>query len=157
MPSLRFAAIPTEQVNAYREGKPDANGQIAERHISDGSGVPCRHCLTEVGKGEPYLILSHRPFGKLQPYAEQGPIFLHAENCPRYADENRLPAMYQGRQDMLMRGYNAEDRIIYGTGRMVAIDELEAAAGALLDDTGVAYVHLRSATNNCFQFCIDRA
>ena len=49
-----------------------------ERQVSDGSAVPCRHCLSDVAAGEPFLILAHRPFPEAQPYAETGPIFLRA-------------------------------------------------------------------------------
>ena len=80
---IQFTSMPTEVARAYQAGAADANGQVPERHISDGDGVPCRHCQRDVAAGEPYLILAHRPFPTAQPYAEQGPIFLHAESCPR--------------------------------------------------------------------------
>ncbi len=54
-----------------------------ERRTSNGVGVPCRHCLRNVEAGRDYLILAYRPFPALQPYAETGPIFLHAEPCER--------------------------------------------------------------------------
>lgn len=81
---IRFIALPSHEVAALQSGAPDAHGQLPERDISDGDGVPCRHCLTRVAKGEPYLILAYRPFPKEQPYAETGPIFLHADPCPRF-------------------------------------------------------------------------
>jgi hypothetical protein len=55
-----------------------------------------------------------------------------------------------------MRGYGADDRIVYGTGRTVAPDELAEAAAALLERPGITYIHLRSATNNCYQCRIER-
>ena len=70
-----------------RPAGPDAHGQKPEKQISDGDGVPCRHCLTRVAKGEPYLVLAYRPFPRDQPYAETGPIFLHAEPCPRFEED----------------------------------------------------------------------
>jgi Protein of unknown function (DUF1203) len=56
---------------------------------------------------------------------------------------------------LLVRGYGLDDRIVYGTGQVVPIPELEAAATALLDRPGVAYLHARSATNNCYQCRIE--
>jgi hypothetical protein len=156
MTSLRFVAMPSDMAEAYRAGEPDANGQTPERHISDGSGTPCRHCLTDVEEGEPYLILSYRPFEGTQPYAEQGPIFLHAETCPRYADETRAPEMFTRRERFLMRGYNSDDRIIYGSGSIVDTKDLDREASKLLDDANVNYVHLRSGSYNCFQCKIER-
>jgi len=156
MTGIHFIAIPTAEAKAYRAGKPDANGQAPERHISDGSGNPCRHCLNDIAEGEPYLVLSHRPFDNTQPYAEQGPIFLHTEDCPRYADEAEVPAMFQKRERFLIRGYNADNRIVYGTGSVVETQNLEAEASRLFDNADVDYVHLRSGSNGCFQCRIDQ-
>lgn len=78
MTDLRFVAMPTETARSLQAGRGDANGQRPERHLSDGAGVDCRHCLRDVPAGEAYLILAYRPFPEAQPYAELGPIFLHA-------------------------------------------------------------------------------
>jgi len=156
MTSLRFVAISTAEAEAYRAGNPDANGHPPEHHVSDGSGNPCRHCLSDIAEGEPYLILSHRPFDDDQPYAEQGPIFLHAEDCPRYADEAEIPAMFRRRKRFLIRGYNADNRIIYGTGSVVETQNLKAEAKRLFDNNDVSYLHLRSGSYNCFQCRIER-
>jgi hypothetical protein len=40
---------------------------------------------------------------------------------------------------------------------VVANEGIEAAAAAILERPDVAYVHMRSATNNCFTLRIDRA
>ena len=118
MPRPRFLALPTPAVRAVQAGGADANGQLAERHVSDGDGNPCRHCLTEIAAGEPMLVLAWRPFPSLQPYAELGPIFLHAEPCSRW-DGAGVPAMLLGWERLLIRGYGHDDRIVYGTGQVV--------------------------------------
>jgi hypothetical protein len=56
-----------------------------------------------------------------------------------------------------LRGYNAQDRIVYGTGAVVPTGRIRAEAEARLSDPRVAYLHLRSARNNCYQLRIDRA
>lgn len=156
MTDLRFTAMPSDIAAAYRNGSHDANGQPPERHISDGNGVPCRHCLANVTAGDGYLILAHRPFPAPQPYAEIGPIFLHTEDCPRHDPAAGLPAMYEAGRSLIMRGYNRDDRIIYGTGQVIKVAELEERAARLLERDDVAYIHMRSSTNNCYQFRIDR-
>ena len=157
MTSVRFEAMATKTVEVYQAGGGDANGQLPERHVSNGDGVPCRHCLSDVAAGEPYLILAHRPFSRADPYAEIGPIFLHAEACGRYAEETKVPAMFLERERFLMRGYGADDRIVYGTGGIVATDHMEMAAATLFEQSDVAYIHLRSGSYNCFQCRIERA
>lgn len=155
--TLRFSPLPTELVRAFQNGSRDANGQRPERRMSNGSGIPCRHCLEDVAEGEPYLILAHCPFPTPQPYAESGPIFLHAEPCEAYAEEAEAPAMFLGWERMMVRGYGPDDRIVYGTGAVVETSRLEEAAEAILRREDVAYVHLRSASNNCYQARVDRA
>jgi hypothetical protein len=137
--SIRFVALETPLVESLQKGEADANGQTPERQVSDGAGVPCRHCLHPVGQGETYLILAHRPFPKPQPYAELGPIFLHAESCPRHVDNGAVPDM------------------LYGSGQIVPTPEIPRAAAQMFDDSRISYVHVRSASNNCYQCRIDRA
>ena len=157
MTQIRYMAMPTDIARAYQSGEPDAYGRVPEKRVSDGDGVPCRHCLTDVAAGEEYLILAHRPFPEVQPYAETGPVFLHAGPCERYPEAGEAPDMFLDREQYLMRGYGADDRILYGTGQIVPTTELSSAAAGLLENPDVAYVHLRSASNNCFQCRIERA
>lgn len=151
--SHHFTPIPTPTVRAYQAGGPDANGQVPERAISDGDGNPCRHCLAMIPKDTAMLILAHRPFPAPQPYAELGPIFLCADECVAGGGGD-LPAILNS-PEYIVRGYGANDRIVYGTGGVVATGAIKARAKALLADTSVAYVHVRSARNNCYQVRID--
>jgi len=155
--SIRFVALDSELVKRLQHGGADANGQKAERHICAGGMMPCRHCLSDIKAGEPYLILAHRPFSAAQPYAEQGPIFLHAETCDRRPDSEDAPTMFLEREAYLIRGYGADDRIVYGTGKIVAPATMAEAARGAFADPRVKYVHVRSASNNCYQCRIDRA
>jgi hypothetical protein len=118
--------------------------------------VPCRHCLKNVAAGEPYLIFAYRPFPGPQPFAETGPIFLHAEECERAPSRAEPPEMLAS-PDYIVRGYGEDDRIVYGTGAVVPTVEIAGRAEALLSRDDVAYVHVRSARNNCYQCRIDAA
>lgn len=153
--SIRFVALSSTFVAALREGGGDANGQAPERRIATENGLPCRHCLADIGVAEPYLTLALRPFPAPQPYAEVGPIFLHADACPAGGGSDMLPACLDS-PHYIVRGYNADHRIIYGTGEVVATGALVEVARRLLRNEAVAYVHVRSATNNCYQCRIER-
>ncbi len=151
-----FKALPTEIVLALQAGEPDAYDMPPEQKISDGDGVPCRHCLRNVAAGEPYLVLAFRPFPALQPYAETGPIFLHAEACERAPESDILPELFGKTAAYIVRGYSADDRIVYGTGAVVPTAEIPVRAGELLAREDIAYLHMRSAKNNCYQCRIER-
>lgn len=166
---MRYVAIPTGQVRHYQSGGADVNGQVPERAISDGGGNPCRHCLKMIPKGAGMLVLAYRPFPAPQPYAEIGPIFLCADACEAGGGEagggeaggsesggsDATPEVL-GSPDYIVRGYGMDDRIVYGSGGVVATGSIPARARELFRDARVAYVHVRSARNNCYQLRIDR-
>jgi hypothetical protein len=153
--SLRVVGIATPEVEALRAGAPDGNGQPALRRIAEGGANPCRHCLGLIADGEEKLVLGFRPFAALQPYAETGPIFLHARDCPRY-EANVLPAWFAFLDPAIVRGYDAQHWIRYDSGRVVRGADLTAACEQILADASIAYVHVRSKFN-CFQCRVDRA
>ncbi|TNF60546.1 MAG: DUF1203 domain-containing protein [Rhodobacteraceae bacterium] len=152
-----FQAMPTADARAFRAGRPDANGQPPERHVATGMANPCRHCLRMIPEGAPMLILAYRPFPDAQPYAETGPVFLCAGDCARHPDTEDLPPVLTTSPDYLVKGYSQDHRIVYGTGAVVPTPDMAARIGAILDDPRVAYVHIRSARNNCYQARAVRA
>lgn len=156
MPVL-FHALPTNDVRKLQAGQPDYYGQVPEQAVSDGLGTPCRHCLSDTPKDKTMLILSYRPFQDDQPYAEVGPIFLCGDNCERFETSVRLPAILRTSPDYLIKGYSDDDRIVYGTGQIVAPKDMVGACESIFTDPAVAYIHVRSARNNCYQCRVTRS
>jgi len=151
---VNYTALETDIVRHLQAGGQDANGQMPERSVSDGHGNPCRHCLKEIPDGADMLVLAYRPFPTLHPYAETGPLFLCAAPCDRGGGCG-LPEILTMSPDYLVKGYGANDRIVYGTGSVMPQPDLHTLAQKLLDDPRVAYLHVRSARNNCYQLRID--
>lgn len=151
---VKFVALPTKDVRRLQDGGADAYGHPPERAMSDGGGNPCRHCLKDIPEGQAMLILAHRPFSGLHPYAETGPIFLCADPCAQGGGA-KVPEVLTTSPDYLVKGYNDQDRIVYGTGQIVPAEGVADYADRVLQDAGVAYVHVRSARNNCYQLRIE--
>jgi hypothetical protein len=151
---LLVRGIPSEEAERIRTGGADANGQPALIRVAEGVANPCRHCLGLIAEGEHKLVLAYRPFAAAQPYAEVGPIFLHARPCARY-EADALPGWFAFLDPALVRGYGSDDWILYPTGSVVAGAELGEACRRILADEAVAYVHIRSKFN-CFQCRVDR-
>jgi len=156
-PAIRFSALPCAVVRALQAGGPDAYGHPAERAIAEGTGNPCRHCLKPIPEGAGMLILAHRPFPATQPYAETGPIFLCEKPCARADDGAALPEILAA-PDYIVRGYADDDRIVYGTGvgwwrRRISLPMRPRSVA----DPRVAYAHVRSARNNCYQCRVELA
>lgn len=155
MTSIRFVAMPSGEAESLWNGGTDAYGHSPERAVSDGPGHPCRHCLQNIGAGEELFILAYRPFPSTQPYAETGPVFLHASPCRRYTCEESIPPILSS-PDYIVRGYGSNDRIVYGSGAVTPRSDIGKRAEQLLARTDIAYLHVRSARNNCYQCRIDR-
>lgn len=146
---LVFEGLPNATADHYKAGGTDAYGCPPEYTVSDGDGVPCRRCLRNIPKGHGMLILAHRPFSTAQPYAETGPIFLCTAPCEPVGQD--IPEVLTTSPDYLLKGYSADERIVYGTGAVVPAADIPTYAQALLDREDVAFVDVRSARNNCWQ------
>lgn len=155
MSTIKFHAMPTKDAENLWGGGADAYGNRPETTVSDGPGHPCRHCLQNIDEGQSLYVLAYRPFPSLQPYAEPGPIFLHATPCPRYACEESLPPILSS-SDYIVRGYGFDDRIVYGSGAVTPTEDIAARAASLLERDDIAYLHVRSARNNCYQCRIEK-
>ena len=153
---IQFLGLQSDQVAETKNAMRDAYDNPVETHLSDGSAYPCRHCLGQTPEGQEYLILAWRPFETTNPYAETGPIFLCAADCPAAEPSGTVPDILRA-PHYLVRGYSAEERIVYGTGEIVATPEIPKYAEQLLSDPLIAFVDVRSASNNCFQCRVRRA
>jgi hypothetical protein len=61
---MSFTFEPMDEATATAfplTGGADSYGNIPERRVSDGAGIPCRRCMRMVGKGEAYLIVGLAP------------------------------------------------------------------------------------------------
>ncbi len=86
---------------------------------------------------EEKLVLAYRPFAALQPYAEVGPIFLHANACTHYSSD-QLPAWFAYLEPAIVRGYGYDDWIKYETGAVVPGKDLTAQCQRILANPEVA-------------------
>lgn len=152
---IEFTGYDAVFVASVRSGGVDANGQVAERTVSDGGGNPCRSCLHDIPKGAGMLICAGRPFAALHPYAETGPIFLCADDCAPWLGKG-VPPVLTTSPDYLVKAYSADERIIYGTGQITLSGNILDVAGQLLSRDEVAFVDIRSSRNNCFQTRVRR-
>lgn len=143
-----YTGMPQAQADAYRAGAPDAYDTAPEIQTSDGS-APCRCCLNLIPERAEMLVLAYRPFEALHPYAETGPIFLCRQPCAPDLDTERPGILVS--PDYLLKAYSSDERIIYGTGQITPLDDINAYADDLLARPDVAFVDLRSARNNCWQ------
>ncbi|GEC07290.1 hypothetical protein SSP24_49450 [Streptomyces spinoverrucosus] len=120
-------------------------------------GAPLRCCLRRSVPGERIALVSYAPLRRWAAetgadpgaYDEQGPVFIHAEECGGPALDG-LPFTNAHRT---LRRYSAEGRIVGG--RLVE-NGFEAALVNAFDDPEVALVHVRAVEYGCFLYEVRR-
>ncbi len=117
------------------------------------TGYPCRHCLQWARPGEEVILFPYASIPAGHPYAESGPIFVHAENCARYSATAEYPASF--RSHRVFRAYNAGNDMIDA----VALEngKPESVIARLLENPETAFLQARSSTRGCYTFRIERS
>ena len=92
--ALAYVPIPDEIASEARRTLQDRFGhQLA---VARNQG-PCRSCLRISKAPEDLILLSYQPLPDTNPYAEIGPIFIHAHECTPY-DSPDFPADFIERE-----------------------------------------------------------
>ena len=114
---------------------------------------PCRVCLRITPALEDFILLSYRPLADTGPYAEIGPIFIHAAQCSPYADVDTFPADFAARR-LVLRAYDCDGNIAGAT--VAEPGHAPWIAAGYLRDEAIAEVHVRHESYTCFDFKIVR-
>ncbi|MEM9464523.1 MAG: DUF1203 domain-containing protein [Actinomycetota bacterium] len=157
MTSIEFSSgIDTGELrDALRRGIDHGDNPI-EPFVDAAGGWPLRCCLTNAEPGDRIAIIAWSPFPWQGPYAEVGPIVVHADDCPGTSASAELPTDLAERA-MTLRPYGPDRRIAYHRVRHVGAGEsTEAAVAAVLAEDDVAFVHGRNVTGGCYAFTAQR-
>ncbi|MDX3237246.1 DUF1203 domain-containing protein [Streptomyces sp. ME03-5709C] len=144
----------------------DDAGLVPRPEPDPDGGAPLRCCLRHSTPGELLVLAAYAPLRRWAaatgadpgPYAETGPVFLHAaaEDCPGPPEQSGYPAALHGER-RVFRCYDAGGRILGG--RLVQLTADEVAAGAAdavlaarFADPRVDLVHVRAVEYGCFLF-----
>ena len=150
---VRFSisAIPTDVAARIRTTLVDDFGnQLVARAVDS---APCRHCLRITKPGEDLIVFAYQPFTSVGPYAEVGPVFVHAAPCEAYAHRDSFPEDFRKRI-LTMRGYNAEGTI--ETAELSDAGNPEATIERLFSNERLSFIHVRNPAWGCYDFRIDR-
>jgi hypothetical protein len=136
----------------------DAGARMVPVTDEEG-GAPLRCCLRRSDPGERIALVSYAPLRRwaaetgVDPgaYDEQGPVFLHAEECAGPAAGSGYPFADAHR---VLRRYSADGHILGGELVDTLDDESLRRAFA---DLSVVLVHVRAVEYGCFFFEVRRA
>ncbi|MFF1510770.1 DUF1203 domain-containing protein [Streptomyces sp. NPDC058326] len=157
-------AVPATALAELRVG--DDAGRACAPYTADEGGHPLRCCLRRSVPGERIALVSYAPLRRgaaetgADPgaYDEQGPVFIHAEECGGPAPSETYPFARPGAL-RTVRGYDAAGRIVGG--RLLKIPEaategFDRAFTEAFADPAVALVHVRAVEHGCFLFEVRR-
>ena len=80
--TITITGIDTEALRAALDEGFDHGNNPIEPFVDVEGGSPMRCCLRDSAPGDEMAIIAWSPFPWQGPYAELGPIFVHAAGCP---------------------------------------------------------------------------
>ena len=155
MNGYRVIAIPTEIAAQVREsGKAPKYGHPVFIEVAKGYG-PCRHCLRtfDIGK-ESRVLFTFDSFHGIEDMPLPGPVFIHADDCPRYSEAAGYPVDMMSHASMLS-GFARGQRLV--TKMHVEGGNHEDSIQQLLQSPDVDYIEVRDGIAGCYDFRIERA
>jgi hypothetical protein len=150
---FQVVPLPTEIADAARREVNIGAADHALITVDTPQSSPCRHCLRWAQPGERVILFPYSAIPSGHPYSETGPIFVHANECPRYSATNEYPADF--REGRVLRAYDSNYNI--NDAEIVNGSESEAVIETLFQNPDTAFVDVRSVTHGCFTFRVQRA
>ncbi|MBV1941731.1 DUF1203 domain-containing protein [Streptomyces sp. BV286] len=162
-----YTARPVEPGALKELRETDDAGRPRAPFADEEGGSPLRCCLRPSRPGERVTLVSYAPLRRWAAatgadpaaYDEQGPVFVHTEECAGPAGDGRYPFARPGVRRVLRR-YSADGRILGG--HLLEIPEradeaLDTALTEAFADPEVSLVHVRAVEYGCFLYEVRRA
>jgi hypothetical protein len=152
---IRIVAIPTEVAEAVRATlRAPVYGFPAHAEVATDA-APCRHCLRAFVPGKDRRILfTYDRFTGVESLPQPGPVYVHADACPRYSEHGGFPEELRG-SPRTVEAYARGRRLL--AQEHVADGKFEPVIEKLLVHLNVDYLQVNSTTAGCFTFRIERA
>lgn len=145
----------------------DDAGRPCRPYTAAEGGHPLRCCLRGNGPGELIALVSYAPLRRwaaatgARPgaYDEQGPVFIHAEECPGPGPEQAGYPFARAGALRAVRRYDARGHIVGGRLLELPADPekgFDAALDEAFADPEVVVAHVRAVEYGCFHFEVRR-
>ena len=156
MSDLNVIAIDLGRLDSIRRAGRDEHGNELVANPAEG-WEPLRCCLRVARADEQIALISYSPFTVRSPWAEVGPVFIHAEACEGHPSAGELPGELRS-GPRILRTYYADESLDYDDITFVRADnDVEPAIRELLARPQVAAVHVRAAASQCFIYEVRSA
>jgi hypothetical protein len=154
MKNLRVVAIDTAVAERVRSTlKAPVFGFPA--HVEQGDDdAPCRHCLQLIPRRQRRILFTYDRFSGKESLPQPGPVYIHADNCPRYPENGYFPEQLRNSPRTLEAYARGRELVAQ---KYVKDGRFEPAIQELFADPQVDYLQVHSTTAGCFTFRIERA
>jgi hypothetical protein len=154
MQDFRIVAIATEIAEQVRTTlKAPVYGFPVHLEVAEDN-APCRHCLcTFVPKQDRRILFTYDRFMGKESLPQPGPIYIHADDCPRYPEDGDFPEELRG-SPRTLEAYAHGRRLLVQ--KYVSDGKFEPAIAELFSQPDVDYLQVNSTTAGCFTFRIER-
>ena len=156
MTRFRCIPVPTETAARWRASGRDDRGQALHRRLVDGPDFPCRHCLRLGTPGEAMLLGSYDLPHPQGVYWTPSPIFLHAEDCPRFDATDEIAPIVLANGIVSVRSYDAAEMCLYDLGVVCEGKDVAAPLQRALADARTRFVNIHTARPGCLLTAVER-
>jgi hypothetical protein len=153
---FRVTPILAEFLDRIRAAGHDDFGNPLVSTTSQEGGEPMRCCLQPAEPGDRLDVIAYRPFARPGPYAESGPVFIHAEACAGYAGTDSYPPGYRDWPTMVFRPYRHDGAIAYDSIQLGDGNTAETLIASMLSDPDIEFIQTRNVGSGCYMFRIGR-
>ena len=154
MPSFRIVAIPTEVAESVRATmRAPGYGHPAHAELA-AEPAPCRHCLRLTKAGvDREILFTYDRFAGIESLPLPGPVFVHAEACPRYPENAGFPDELRA-SPRTLEAFARGRRLL--AQEYVTDGKMEKVIEQFFARPDVGYIHVNSTTAGCYTFRIER-
>jgi hypothetical protein len=154
MQPIRVVAIPTETAESVRATmRAPLYGHPAHAEVGTDA-APCRHCLRLIAANtERRILFTYDRFAGVESLPLPGPVFIHAEACPRYPEDAGFPQELRG-SPRTLEAYARGRRLL--AREYVTDGKMEKVIEEFFASPEVDYIHVNSTTAGCYTFRIER-
>ncbi|MFH8402667.1 DUF1203 domain-containing protein [Streptomyces anulatus] len=164
----KYTVLPVDPAVLKELRAGDDAGRPCVSYIATGDdvGSPLRCCLRSITLGERIALVSYAPVRRWAAtrgadpgaYDEQGPVFIHADDCGGFTPGEHYPLARPGALRTVRR-YGAQGHIAGGRLLEIPADAataFDAAFDDAFNDPNVVLVHVRALEYGCFHFEVRR-
>lgn len=155
MNQFRCIPLDTEYAQRMRRSSTDDFGYPISKRIEPGNTYPCRHCLREAASDAGMLLLSYQVPRPKSVYGHPTAIFLCAEACSRFNENNTIPKIVRNRL-IVLRSFNEDGSMIYNANELVDGADCDTVLQNLLAREDIAHINVHTAKAGCMLCRIER-